>query len=162
MRNLLYCLQQLKTLPIGTLIFKIHPLTIVIWKQVPLPRVIWSTCPWSSTVKETYSTAFCSMTCMLSNFKNPSRDSWDMKSCALATWHLVHVPMVIYSKGDLLNCILQLRACQIATWILKIHPQTSEIWNQVPWPRVICSTCPWSSTVRETYSTVFWSEKHDI
>ena len=141
MRNLLYCLQQLKTLPIGTLIFKIHPLTIEIWKQVPLLRVIWSTCQWSATVRETYSTAFCSMTCMLLNFKNPSTDSWDMKSCALATWHLVHVPMVIYSKGDLLNCILQLRACQIATWILKIHPQTAEIWNQVPWPRGIWSTC---------------------
>ena len=162
MRNLLYCLQQLKILPIGTLIFKIHSLTIEIWKQVPLLRVIWSTCQWSATVRETYSTAFCSMTCMLLNFKNPSTDSWDMKSCALATWHLVHVPMVIYSMGDLLNCILQLRACQIATWILKIHPQTAEIWNQVPWTRGIYSTCPWPSTVRETNSTVFCSLKHDM
>ena len=31
-----------------------------------------------------------------------------MKASALATWHLVHVPMV--SKGDLLYCILQLKA----------------------------------------------------
>ena len=33
-----------------------------------------------------------------------------MKAGALATWHLVHVPMIIYSKGDLLYCILQLNA----------------------------------------------------
>ena len=45
------------------------------------------------------------MTCRLKNFKNLSTDSFDMKSGALDTWHLVHVPMVIYSKGDLLYCL---------------------------------------------------------
>ena len=86
------------------------------------------------------------------NFNNQSTDSRDMKSVALVTWHLVHVPMVIYSKGDLLYCILQLKAWYVGFRILKIRPQTAEIWNQVPWPRGIWSTCPWSSTVRENYS----------
>ena len=90
----------------------------------------------------------------------------DQKSSGQDTWFhiclLVHVPRANPRMGHLFNRIQQLKAWHVAIRILKIHPQTAEIWNQVPWPRGIWSTCPWSSTVWETYSTVFCSLKHDM
>ena len=41
---------------------------------------------------------------------------------------LVWVPMVIYNIGNLLYGIHQLKTWYLGVWILKIHPQTAELW----------------------------------
>ena len=58
----------------------------------------------------------------------------DQKSSGQDTWFhiclLVHVPRANPRMGHLFNRIQQLKAWHVAIRILKIHPQTAEIWQE--------------------------------
>ena len=103
-----------------------------------------------------------------SNFKNPFTDSWSMKSLALATCHFdprVHGhlqyqrPTVWFSAAQDMTCrFLNFKDPSTDSWDMIGDYIYGHHCNCIS----VCSTCLRTSTIWETYSTVFSISSHDM